>query len=127
MSNYPQGWQPPQHQQLPPQRPPMPYQQPQAVIYDGNAREQIGLQILLALLVIISLGIGAPYAICALHKEDAAHTIIGGRRLRFDGTAGELFLNMLGWGILTVITLGLYAFWARVEYKKWIAENTHFA
>lgn len=135
MSNYPQGWQPPQHQQLPPQRPPMPpYQQPPFqgkplpdVVYDGDATEQFGLYLLMGVLVIITLGFGLPYVICTKHRDDAEHTLIGGRRLRFDGNAGELFLNMFCWGFFTVLTLGIYSFWARVNYKKWIAENTHFA
>jgi len=126
MSNYPQGWQQPQNQQFPPQQPPFTGYPAPDVFYDGKPREQVGLQILLSLMVIITLGIGAPFAICALHREDAEHTIIGGRRLRFDGKAGELFLLMLAWGFFSIITLGIYAFWARVEYKKWIAENTHF-
>ena len=136
MSNFQQGWQPPQQpQQYPPQQPPMPpYQQPPFygqplpdVVYDGDAREQISMQIFLGLLVAVTLGLAAPYAICTMHREDAAHTIIGGRRLRFDGKARELFSLMFGWGILSILTLGIYSFWARVNYKKWIAENTHFA
>ena len=82
---------------------------------------------MVAALVIITLGIAAPFAICLIHQNEAEHTIVGGRRLRFDGKSGDLFMNMLGWGFMTIISLGICYFWARVEYKKWIAENTHFA
>ena len=134
MSNFQQGWQPQQPQQYPPQQPPMPpYQQPPFygqplpdVVYDGDGGEQFALQFLLVVLVIITMGFAAPYAICTIHREDAAHTIIGGRRLRFDGKAKELFALMFCWGFLSILTLGIYSFWARVNYKKWIAENTHF-
>lgn len=136
MNNFQQGWQPPQNQQYAPQQPPPmpPYMQPPFygqplpdVVYDGDARNQIGIQLLLGILVIVTLGLGAPYAICFMHQEDAEHTIVGGRRLRFDGTARELFFLMFAWGFFTVLTLGIYTFWARIEYKKWIAEHTHFA
>lgn len=126
MSNFQQGWQPTQNQQYPPHQPPF-YGQPLPdVVYDGDAGTQIGLQIILTVMVFITLGFAGPYAICAMHREDAEHTIVGGRRLRFDGKAKELFVLMFCWGFFTVLTLGIYAFWARVNYKKWIAENTHF-
>lgn len=45
-------------------------------------------------------------------------------RLRFHGDGGNLFLLILKNLFLTVITLGVYAAWARTERRKYIWSNT---
>ena len=49
-----------------------------------------------------------------------------GRRLVFTGTGGDLFGYSLKWFILSVLTVGIYTFWAVPEFNKWITEHTDF-
>lgn len=43
--------------------------------------------------------------------------------LKFEGTGGQLFVKLLGYGLLTMITFGIYGPWMMVNILKWIAEN----
>jgi uncharacterized membrane protein YjgN (DUF898 family) len=57
----------------------------------------------------------------------ADHTVIDGKRLRFDGTAMGLFGNWIKWFLLIIITFGIYSFWVGIALQKWKIRNTHFA
>ena len=95
--------------------------------FTGGLLGLIGINILQCLLMVITLGFGAPWAICMKERWIAKHTIIDGRRLIFDGTGGQLFGNYIKWFLLTVITLGIYGFWLDIKMKQWVTKHTHFA
>lgn len=44
--------------------------------------------------------------------------------IKFTGKGGPFFLLLLKCGFLTVITAGIYSFWAKVEIQKYIHSNT---
>lgn len=94
--------------------------------FDGGLLALVGLSILVALVSIITLGLGAPWAMCRLYEWEIEHTVIEGRRLRFDGKAIELFGHWIKWLLLTIITLGIYGFWVNIRLKQWITKHTHF-
>lgn len=100
--------------------------QEQKSYFDGSGLDYIILQIVNFFIITFTLGIAAPYAICRLHKWKASHTVIDGRRLKFTGTAGSLFLHWIKWFVLLIITFGIYGFWLYVAVEKWIAERTEF-
>jgi len=54
------------------------------------------------------------------------HTIINGKRLKFNGTGIGLFGLWIKWLFLLVITLGIYSFWIFISLKKWKVKNTVF-
>ena len=62
-----------------------------------------------------------------IYRWEAKHTVINGHRLFFDGTAVQLFGKWILWLLLTIITAGIYGFWAGIMLKKWKASHTHFA
>ena len=95
--------------------------------FDGGLLGMIGIGILQGLLVAITLGFGAPWAICMRERWIARHTVIDGRRLVFDGTGGQLFGNYIKWFLLTIITIGIYGFWLSIKMKQWVTKHTHFA
>lgn len=95
--------------------------------FDGGLLGMIGISILQGLLIGITLGIGAPWAICMKERWIARHTVIDGRRLVFDGTGGQLFGNYIKWFLLTLITFGIYSFWLSIKMKQWIVKHTHHA
>jgi uncharacterized membrane protein YjgN (DUF898 family) len=47
-------------------------------------------------------------------------------RLRFHGTGNSLFLLILKNVLLTLLTVGIYAAWAKTERRKFIWQNTEF-
>ena len=93
--------------------------------FDGGLLGLIGIGILSWLLILITLGIGLPWAICLKEKWYASHTIIDGNRLCFDGTGGQLFGNYIKWFLLAIVTLGIYSFWLTIKMKQWVVKHTH--
>ena len=95
--------------------------------FTGGLLGLIGISILQGLLIMITLGLGAPWAICMKERWIAKHTYIEGRQLAFDGTGAQLFGSYIKWFLLTIITLGIYSFWLSIKMKQWLVKHTHFA
>lgn len=95
--------------------------------FTGGLLGLIGINILAGLITIVTLGIGAPWAICVRERWIARHTVIDGRRLYFDGTGAQLFGNYIKWFLLTLVTLGIYGFWLSIKMKQWVVKHTHMA
>lgn len=95
--------------------------------FTGGLLGLIGINILQGLLIMITLGIGVPWAICLKERWIAKHTYIDGRQLAFDGTGAQLFGSYIKWFLLTIITLGIYGFWLEIKMKQWLVKHTHFA
>ena len=94
--------------------------------FDGGLLELIGWRILASLITVFTLGIGQPWAKCMLYNYQYKHTVYNGKRLKFEGTGGDLFVNRFKWIFFTIITLGIYAFFIPVQRTKWIVSNLHF-
>lgn len=95
--------------------------------FDGGLFELIGRNILGSLITTITLGICYPLAVCFVYSWEIDHTIIEGRRLKFTGKAIGLWGNWIKWTLLSLITLGIYAFWVPIKIRKWKASHTIFA
>ena len=93
--------------------------------FDGRLLGLIGIGILQGLLTAITLGLGAPWAVCMKERWMAKHTVIDGKRLVFDGKGGQLFGQYIKWLLLTIITLGIYSFWLGIKMKQWVVSHTH--
>ena len=63
----------------------------------------------------------------AIYRWETEHTVINGRRLKFEGTGGSLFGQWIKWMLLSIITCGIYSFWVQIKLKKWQVKHTHFA
>ncbi len=110
------------------QYPYQPYRQPAAPssYFDGGLLGLIGINIGMVLITVFTLGLAYPWAVCMREQWYARHTVVDGRRLRFDGTGGQLFGKYIVWMLLTVITFGIYSFWLSIRMKQWIVKHTHF-
>ena len=95
--------------------------------FTGGFLGSIGVWIVQFVIILITLGIGTPWAICYKENWYAEHTYIDGRQLRFDGTGGQLFGNFIIWTLLTFITCGIYGLFLPSKYKKWVISHTHNA
>ena len=61
--------------------------------FTGGLLGLIGINILQALLIMITLGFGAPWAICMKERWIAEHTYIDGQQLVFDGKQTPNFVE----------------------------------
>ena len=93
--------------------------------FDGGLLQLIGYRLLGGLVTICTLGICLPWAYTMVYNWEAKHTVIGGERLEFNGTAIGLFGNWIKWWLLSLITLGIYGFWVGIKLKKWKYQHTH--
>ena len=94
--------------------------------FDGGVFQLLGWKILGGLVTVITLGICYPLAVNWLYSWEAKHTVIEGRRLKFTGSAGGLFGTWIICILLSIITLGIYAFYIPIKIKRWREANTFF-
>ncbi len=94
--------------------------------FDGGVFQLLGWRILGSLVTGITLGICYPFAVNWLYSWEAKHTVIEGRRLKFTGSAGGLFGTWILCILLSIITLGIYAFYIPIKIKRWREANTFF-
>ncbi|MCR5146839.1 MAG: DUF898 domain-containing protein [Clostridia bacterium] len=101
-------------------------QQKGSSYFDGGLLELIGWRILAGLIIGLTLGVATPWAQCMLYSYQYKHTVYNGKRLKFDGTGGELFVNYFKWTFFTIITLGIYLIFVPIKKTKWIVSNLHY-
>lgn len=94
--------------------------------FDGKVLDYIGWKLLSWLITFASLGIASPWGKCMLYKYQFNHTVYNGKRLKFEGDGGDLFIKTLIWYILTIITFGIYGWWVPAKKANWVISNLHF-
>ncbi len=94
--------------------------------FDGGALDYLVARILSTLVTLFSLGLALPWGICIMERWRAAHTVVNGHRLAFNGTGLQLFGNYIKWWFFTVVTLGIYSFWLIPKITRWTVEHTTF-
>lgn len=95
--------------------------------FDGNGLQKVGWKILTFFVTLLTLGICYPWSLCKMYGWEIKHTVIEGKRLRFDGTAMQLFGNWIKWWLLSIITIGIFALLIPGRVKKWTAKHTRFS
>ena len=109
----------------------IPYKKSLGGFMNSNSRFDAGLlevlveSIVVALIIVFTVGLGTPWAICHHEKWLASKTTLDGKQLEFTGTGTELFGQYLIWLILTFLTVGIYGLWVNLNLKKWIIARTH--
>lgn len=93
--------------------------------FDGSTIIEFFIKIGITILTILSLGLAFWFLACAYERWNKKHTVYDGKRLIFEGDAKSLFLNHLLWILLTILTLGIYAFVVGKKAQQFIARNTH--
>ena len=99
---------------------------PNNVVFDGGAGDFLVTGILAFLVTAVSFGFFYPWALVMKERWIVEHTIIDGKRLKFEGSALGLFGNWIKWFLLSVVTFGIYSFWVIPAIQKWKADNTYF-
>ena len=77
--------------------------------------------LLIALIVVAAFFVllGLAWAAIRFMKWETKHTIISGNRVKFNANAFQLLGNCFKWTFLTIITVGIYAFWLPIKVRKW--------
>jgi uncharacterized membrane protein YjgN (DUF898 family) len=94
--------------------------------FDGKILELIGWKLLSYLITCVSAGIAYPWGKCMVYRYQFSHTIYNGKRLKFEGNGGDLFVNRFKWIFFTIITLGIYGWWVPAKKANWVISNLHF-
>lgn len=91
--------------------------------FDGGVLGMLGTNLLVGLVSIVPF-VGIAWGDIIKLRWEKGHTVTDSRRLIFVGSVGSLFLKYLAWGILTILTLGIFAIFIPVKLLRWQAENT---
>ena len=91
--------------------------------FDGGVLGLLGTNLLAGLVSFVPF-VGVAWGDVIKLRWEKGHTVTDSRRLIFAGSVGSLFLKYLVWGILTIITLGIFAIFMPVKLLRWQAEHT---
>jgi uncharacterized membrane protein YjgN (DUF898 family) len=97
--------------------------------FTGDGGDLFGKYLVNMLLLSITCGIYAPWAMCNLRKWFYQKTQITEQgqpigQLDFVGEGGDLFGTYIGGMVLTYITAFIYLSWFKVSLKKFFDQNT---
>ncbi len=95
--------------------------------FDGNIWQLMGYRILSVVVCTLTFGIAYPWMLCMVQNWETKHTVINGRRLKFNGHGHQLIGKYLLWIFLTAITCGIYSIWFGLSMKKWVVKHTVYA
>ncbi len=95
--------------------------------WDGSVLDTVVNSIVASLIISFTCGIATPWAIVYIMRFVVEHMVIDGKRMKFDGTGGQLFAQWIKWFILIIITCGIYSFWVTPRLYKWICSHIHQA
>jgi len=96
--------------------------------YTGRGEDILGRVLLWGILTAITLGIYYPWAISNFQCYIIEHIKVDMAsqskvNVMYTGKAEDIFGRLLLWGILTVVTLGIYAPWAMTNLYRYIIEH----
>lgn len=94
--------------------------------FDGWFGQQALITLFGAVISVLTLGLALPATATASARWRATHTVLDGRRLTFDGKGVQLFGNYIKWWLLSVVTLGIYAWFIPNRLRAWKAKHTHY-
>jgi len=103
------------------------YLDDQPLDFDGTGGELFKIAIRAFFLTLITLGIHALlcYPLVNVLKWDTEHQVLpGGKRASYEGTALDLFGQMIVVGLLSMVTMGIYSFWGYVRIRKHVCNQT---
>lgn len=93
--------------------------------FNGGLLGYIGTGLLMFVIIVFSLGLATPWAICIGARWYARHSTIDGRQVVFDGKGWQLFGNFVKWLLLSVITLFIFSLWIPIKMAKWVVKHIH--
>lgn len=93
--------------------------------FNGGVLETFAAGLVASLMLTLSCGLAAPWAVTYMLKFIFQHSTIDGKKFDFDGNGAELFGQWIIWSLLTAVTCGIYSFWVTPKMLNWIMKHTH--
>lgn len=87
--------------------------------FEGGTAAHFGMKLVTGLLSVLSLGFAVPALRCWYLRWKYRNTVVGGYRLKFNGTGGQLFGKWILWCLLCIVTIGIFTIWLPVKLLKW--------
>lgn len=94
--------------------------------FDGSGFGLFLRSILLIVVSAMSFSLLTPWCLVWILNWKTSHTVIEGRRQKFNGTGLQLFGLWIKWVVLTLITCGIYSLFAYVDYQKWVTRHISY-
>lgn len=94
--------------------------------FDGKLLSLLAFSYFYATITVLTAGLLSAWGKCLLNKYIYNHTVISGKRLRFEGTGEDLFPKMFKWDFFRLITFNIYSIWQPTRYKEWEVSKLHF-
>jgi len=94
--------------------------------FDGKAIQVLGNLVFGFFALLLTLGIALPWVYCRQIRWDCDHMVYEGKRLHFDGRGSGLLAKWIGWYLLSLITLGIYAWSLPIKFQQWKVKHCHF-
>lgn len=94
--------------------------------FDGSLLELMAYNYLCTFITAITAGVCRPWGLCMLNKYIYSHTVISGKRLKFDAEGDSLFAKYFKWNFFRLITFGIYSIWIPTRYKEWEVSHLYF-
>ena len=74
----------------------------------------------------VTFGILIPWTTSWKYRYYASRCTYSGKKVTFDGKGIQLLGKWILWGLLTIVTAGIYAFFMAIALKKWVVKHQHF-
>ena len=94
--------------------------------FDGSLLGLLAFSYFYATISVISFGLLSAWGKCLLNEYIYNHTVISGKRLKFEGNGKDLFPYMFKWDFFKLITFNIYSIWEPTRYKEWEVSKLHF-
>lgn len=94
--------------------------------FDGKLLDLFGWKMLKNTLTLMTAGVAGPWGECLALNYEISHTVLDGKRLKFAGDGGSLYVERFKWILFSIITLGIYTLWIPAKKLKWIVSNIYF-
>ena len=75
------------------------------------------------IVAVLSLGLAMPFLVCIIMRWVCDNSVVSGKHYRFTGSAGDLFGTWIKWLLLSLVTFGIYSFWAARNMIRWVVGN----
>ena len=94
--------------------------------FDGSLLGLLAFSYFYATITVITAGLLSAWGKCLLNEYIYNHTVISGKRLKFEGSGKDLFPRMFKWDFFKLITFNIYSIWVPTRYKEWEVSKLHF-
>ncbi len=95
-------------------------------VFSADIEGKIGLFVINLVLTVFTFGFYHCWALCREYRWNFNHQTISGHKLVFNGRGIELLGKQIVWGLLSVVTLGVFLLFKEKKVQQWIVKHCAF-